>query len=92
MKELGRMLRALFSRRYRIVPWLSIGAALFAVVYAIDPIDLIPDYIPFIGVIDDAVVLGLLWRVLRRDVKRFLLWEAEEHRNVSSATQLRSGT
>jgi uncharacterized membrane protein YkvA (DUF1232 family) len=90
MKDLGRMLRAMVSRRYRVIPWLSIGAAVFSLVYVIDPIDLIPDYLPFVGVIDDALLLGLLWRAVRRDVKKFLLWE--ERRKISSPTQLHAPT
>jgi uncharacterized membrane protein YkvA (DUF1232 family) len=92
MKDLGRMLRAMVSRRYRVIPWLSIGAAVFSLVYVIDPIDLIPDYLPFVGVIDDALVLGLLWRALRRDVKKFLLWEEEKQRKISSPAQLHAPT
>jgi len=87
MRDLGRMFRAMLKRQYRVVPWLSIGAVVLALVYVIDPIDFIPDYIPFVGYIDDAVVLGILWRALQRDVKKFLIWE-EKQRNPSSPPQL----
>ena len=80
MNDLVRFFRAWRSGRYRVTPWLSIGGLLFALFYVINPLDLIPDYIPFIGVIDDALVLGLLYSALRRDMKRFREWEEIQRR------------
>lgn len=43
--------------------WLKLGAALI-VLYVVSPIDLIPDFIPGIGWIDDAVLVPLAIRWL----------------------------
>ena len=40
------------------------------------PIDAIPDFIPFVGIIDDAAVVALVLRALRKDVAPFVDWEA----------------
>jgi uncharacterized membrane protein YkvA (DUF1232 family) len=80
MNDLARFVRAWRSGRYRVTPWLSIGGLLFAVFYVINPLDLIPDYIPLVGVIDDALVLGLLYSAVQRDMKRFLEWERTQRR------------
>ena len=46
--------------------WLKIGTALL-VLYVLSPIDLIPDVIPFVGVVDDIVLVPLAIRwMLRR--------------------------
>lgn len=42
-----------------------------ALVYFISPVDLIPDFIPIIGYIDDATVLGLVIKFLSNDITRF---------------------
>ena len=61
-----------FSRyfRDRQVSWVRKGAALFAVAYAVMPLDLIPDFIPFFGVLDDLGVVTAVAAFVWRDVKR----------------------
>ena len=47
-------------------PRLAKAVAVFTVGYALSPIDLIPDFIPVLGFVDDAITLpGLIWLVLR---------------------------
>jgi len=70
-----RMLRAMIDRRYRTIPWKPIGLAAALLIYVFSPVDLIPDYIPFLGVIDDLVLLGFFLRALQKEIRRFLEWE-----------------
>ena len=51
-----------FAARDSRTPWLARGLALFVAAYALSPIDLIPDFIPVLGYLDDLVIvpLGLL--------------------------------
>ena len=47
-------------------PRFAKALAIFTVGYALSPIDLIPDFIPVLGFVDDAIILpGLIWVVLR---------------------------
>jgi uncharacterized membrane protein YkvA (DUF1232 family) len=47
------------------VPWYAKAAAVAVVAYALSPIDLIPDFIPVVGYLDDAVIVpaGILLAV-----------------------------
>jgi uncharacterized membrane protein YkvA (DUF1232 family) len=48
------------------VPWPAKALALVVVAYALSPIDLIPDFIPVIGYLDDVVLLPLgIWLSIR---------------------------
>jgi uncharacterized membrane protein YkvA (DUF1232 family) len=46
--------------------WFKLGAALIAL-YVASPFDLVPDFIPFVGAIDDVLVLtfGIRWLLSR---------------------------
>lgn len=47
-------------------PWAVKGLCVFVVAYALSPIDLIPDFIPVLGYVDDALLLpGLVWLAVR---------------------------
>src|SRR5205823_6830792 len=47
------------------VPWYAKALAVAVAAYALSPIDLIPDFIPVIGYLDDLVILPLgIWLVV----------------------------
>lgn len=46
-----------------------------ALLYVLSPVDLVPDFIPGIGVIDDLAVLALLLQSLAQDLATFRAWE-----------------
>lgn len=47
-------------------PWYAKALGMFVVAYALSPIDLIPDFIPVLGFLDDAILLPIgLWAVRR---------------------------
>ena len=51
-----------FAYRDPRTPWLPKWVCLFAVTYALSPIDLIPDFIPVLGYVDDAILLpAAIW-------------------------------
>lgn len=55
-----------YALRHPAAPgWLKLGAALIAL-YVISPIDIIPDFIPVIGFLDDMVLVPLAIRWLLR--------------------------
>ncbi len=47
-------------------PWTARTIALAVTLYALSPIDLIPDFIPVVGYLDDLIIVPLgIWLVLR---------------------------
>lgn len=72
------------------VPRLAKVLAAVTVAYAVSPIDLIPDFIPVIGYLDDAILLPLaVWLTLRlipKPVMAELRAEAERRIETPSGT------
>lgn len=58
--RIGRDVVALyFAARDPRVPWYAKAVAMAVAAYAVSPIDLIPDFIPVVGYLDEIVVLPL---------------------------------
>jgi uncharacterized membrane protein YkvA (DUF1232 family) len=77
-RGLVRMARGAVTGRYRRLPRRSLIAAVAALIYFLDPLDAIPDFIPVIGFVDDAAVLAWVVSRVRKDLDEFLAWEAGE--------------
>lgn len=55
-----------FAGKHPDTPLLPKVLSLFVVVYALSPIDLIPDFIPVLGYVDDVLLLpALIWLAVR---------------------------
>ena len=63
-------------RNHPAVPTRAKVALLVAIVWTISPIDLIPEFLPVIGPLDDIVVIALAIRYAARAVPRDVLLEA----------------
>ncbi len=61
---------------YRAVPLGTVAAVAAAVLYFLSPLDLIPDFIPFVGYADDATVVLVCLRWVHDDVERDRKWKA----------------
>jgi uncharacterized membrane protein YkvA (DUF1232 family) len=60
------------------VPWYTKALALLVVAYALSPIDLIPDFIPVVGYLDDLLLLPLGIALVVRTVPPGVLAECRE--------------
>ena len=75
---IGRLLRAWVKGDYKNISTSSIIAAVAAIIYFVNPLDLIPDFIPIIGQIDDILVLGYFVKILNKEIEKFMAWEAAQ--------------
>jgi membrane protein DedA with SNARE-associated domain/uncharacterized membrane protein YkvA (DUF1232 family) len=65
------------------VPWYAKGLALLIAAYALSPVDLIPDFIPVLGHLDDVILVPLgIWLLLRLIPGDLL----EAHRRAAAAS------
>lgn len=75
LQSLFRLIRAWLAGRYNIVPWRTIVLSIAAILYFVNPLDVIPDFLPMFGFLDDAGVLAFVLQSIRKDLDRFLDWE-----------------
>lgn len=55
-----------FAGKHRRTPWYAKALGVFVVAYALSPIDLIPDFIPVLGYLDDVLLLPcLIWFAIK---------------------------
>jgi uncharacterized membrane protein YkvA (DUF1232 family) len=73
--DLFSLLRDWYQGRYKDVPWLVISSIGGALLYVLSPIDLIPDFIPVIGYLDDAAVIAALVKYVRVDLADYRKWK-----------------
>jgi uncharacterized membrane protein YkvA (DUF1232 family) len=57
--------------RYRDIPWHSLAVASVAILYSVSPADAVPDFVPGVGSVDDLVVIGIAFRLIRRDLEAY---------------------
>jgi uncharacterized membrane protein YkvA (DUF1232 family) len=74
---LGRLIKAYSLGHYRDVPWKSMLIIIAAVIYFINPIDLLPDVLPLVGFTDDFGILLWVYNTVNIEIDKFLVWERE---------------
>ena len=77
--EDGKVLTALVkdwrAGRYRQALYGTIAAVVFGLIYVFNPLDIVPDVLPFLGAVDDAAVIGALLMLVERDLKKYRSWK-----------------
>jgi len=78
IKLMFSMLRDYWYGNYRSVPWKTIAAVAGALIYVMNPLDVIPDLILGFGFLDDAGVVAMCLKLVESDLHRYAAWK--EHR------------
>jgi uncharacterized membrane protein YkvA (DUF1232 family) len=75
---LGRLIKAYALGNYRDVELKTILYIIAALIYFINPIDLIPDMLPMTGFTDDFGVLLWVYNAVGSEINKFLTWEKSQ--------------
>jgi len=82
LKDDLRLLQALclayWRGEYRAISPKAMVSVVAGLMYFLSPIDLIPDWIPVFGMLDDIVVLGWVMKTLEAELDAFRAWRAAQ--------------
>ncbi|MBF9142760.1 DUF1232 domain-containing protein [Microvirga sp. SRT04] len=75
LQTMFRLIKASISGEYTGVPGTTVAAAVAVLIYFLSPIDLIPDFIPVLGLLDDVALVAWFSTTLKHEMDRFHEWE-----------------
>lgn len=68
------MVRSYWKKDYTKVPFKTMVAIVSALLYFLSPIDVVPDWIPVLGQMDDALVIATCWKWVNDDIEAYRKW------------------
>jgi uncharacterized membrane protein YkvA (DUF1232 family) len=82
LKDDLRLLQALclayWRGEYRAISPKAMVSVVAGLMYFLSPLDLIPDWIPVVGMLDDIVVLAWVMKSLEAELNAFREWRAKQ--------------
>lgn len=79
-----RLIKSWWKKEYTAVPWKTIIYAVTAVLYFINPLDIVPDFIPIIGYVDDITLIAFVINALQKELIKFEDWERKNKKSGKS--------
>ena len=74
IKDLGKMVSDWITGNFK-APYRTITAAVFTLLYFVNPFDVIPDFVPMVGYIDDVFIVSLCMKMVSADLERYREWK-----------------
>ncbi|UZH54364.1 DUF1232 domain-containing protein [Salinimicrobium tongyeongense] len=86
--ELGKlmfgMLKDYRKGKYTQMPWFTIAAIGLTLLYVFNPMDMLPDFLPGVGYVDDFALFTVAVRFIESDLHAYLDWKIDEARLLNS--------
>jgi len=74
-KVMLSLIKDYWKKDYTKIPWYALTAIVFTLLYVLNPMDLSPDYIPFVGYIDDVSVFSFALTLVNKDLSAYKEWK-----------------
>jgi uncharacterized membrane protein YkvA (DUF1232 family) len=75
---LSSLVKDYWKGRYRKIPYKAIAAIAFTILYVLNVVDLVPDFIPGLGLLDDATIVGLCLKMVSTDIEQYKIWKTSD--------------
>lgn len=76
------MLKDTLSGNFRLSVF-SLFVLVLTLLYTLFPLDILPDFIPFIGWVDDGILMYLLFLQLKKETKRYSLFKIKKEEQLT---------
>lgn len=86
LQLLSKMIKSAMSGEYKGIPSTTLVGGIAVLIYFISPIDLVPDFIPVIGLLDDAALLAWFMTSIKAELDKFREWEAMQPARENTQT------
>ena len=80
IKTMCDMVASWAKKEYREIPYRTIGMIILTLVYVFSPLDIIPDALPGVGLLDDEMMVGLCLKAVQSDINDFRIWDSRRKR------------
>lgn len=78
LKTMFELVKAYIKGDYRNIPYGSLLMIVGAILYFVMPLDAIPDAMVALGFTDDAAVIALTYRKVKKDIDKFVAWKQDQ--------------
>ena len=72
------LLKDWYMGNYTKIPFRMVASIAGAMLYLVSPLDVVPDWVPFDGLFDDALVLAAVFAMSRRDLDEYATWARQK--------------
>lgn len=89
LQSLFRLIKLSVAGEYTGVPTTTVVAAVAVLIYFLSPIDIIPDFIPVVGLLDDMALVAWFSTSIKHELDKFHEWEATKASTIVTDDELR---
>ena len=72
------LLKDWYMGNYTKIPFRMVASIAGAMLYLVSPLDVVPDWVPFGGLLDDALVLAAIFTLSRSDLDAYTIWAGRQ--------------
>lgn len=79
---MASLVRSYIRKEYPDLPIGTVVAIISALLYFVSPIDIIPDTIPGLGHVDDALVVAVCLKLVDSDIQEYVKWRQNNGKKI----------